>query len=83
MTIELPCKLGDEVWALKRCNHGYIPYQTIVSQMYFCDDMRLCIVAKNIARGEWGKVVFATKAEALAEMERRMSNEKATTQAHR
>ena len=72
MIIELPCKVGDEVWALKRCNSAYIPYQTIVSQMYFGDDMRLCIVAKNIARGEWGKAVFATQEEAEKEIERRL-----------
>lgn len=72
MIVELPCKVGDQVWALKRCNKEYyVPYQTVVSQMYFDDGMKLCIVAKNIARGEWGKTVFATKAEAEKEMERR------------
>ena len=70
MTVNLPCKLGDEVWAIKRCfDTYYLPYHTIVSEMYFVDDMRLCIVAKGIARGEWGKAVFGTEEEALASLE--------------
>lgn len=77
MTVDLPCKLGDEVWAIKRCFDVYNrPYKTVVKEMYFADDMRLCIVAKGICRGEWGKAVFATQEEAIAEIERRKNHEK-------
>ena len=49
-------------------------FQGIVSEMLFTQDMRLCIVVRFTARGEWGKVVFATEQEALAAIEERMKN---------
>jgi hypothetical protein len=65
MTVELPCKMGDHVWGIHKINyHKYVVQQGVVNQMYFGDDMRLCICIKNVCRGEWGKVVFATKEEA-------------------
>lgn len=68
----LPCKLGDRVWAI-RCYKGVLqPQEGIVNEMFFCDDMRLCIVVKHIARGEWGKTVFATEEEAQAAIRERM-----------
>lgn len=69
--VVLPCKMGDVVWGIKTFNRGMEPRQGIVNQMYFGEDMRLCICVKNTCRGEWGKAVFATKEEAMAEIERR------------
>ena len=63
--VEVPCKIGDEVWGLKKYRGRQIPKQGIVCQMYFGDDMRLCISVKNVCMGEWGKNVFATEEEAL------------------
>ena len=41
----------------------------------FCDDgINLVICVKHIARGLWGKTVFATKEEAEAEISRRKGN---------
>lgn len=65
--VALPCKMGDEVWGIRR-NGNF--YQKVmkgkVFQMFFGDDMRLCISVKNVCRGEWGKSVFATQEEAEA-----------------
>ena len=60
----LPCKLGDTAWGIKRCNLGNVVKQGAVYQMYFGEDMRLCICVKNVCRGEWGVNVFGTKEEA-------------------
>ena len=68
----LPCKMGDIVWGLKQYNHKLIVKQGTVHQMFFGEDMRLCVCVKNVCRGEWGQNVFATKEEAeaaLAKME--------------
>ena len=56
----LPCKVGDTVWAIRSYNPGKkVVVSGKVSEMYYIDEsMRLCIVVKGIARGEWGKVVF-------------------------
>lgn len=60
----LPCKLRDTAWGIKRCNLGNVVKQGEVYQMYFGEDMRLCICVKNVCRGEWGVNVFGTKEEA-------------------
>ena len=64
--VSVPCRMGDEVWGLKKYRSRLIPEEGVVYQMYFGDDMRLCICVKNVCRGEWGKNVFATKEEAEA-----------------
>lgn len=64
--VHLPCKIGDEVWGLKIYRNRRIATKGKVHQMYFGDDMRLCICVKNVCRGEWGVNVFATKEEAEA-----------------
>ena len=60
--LSLPCKVGDEVWAIRSySNSNKAIKKGIVSEMYYIDEsMRLCIVVKGVARGEWGKVVFPT-----------------------
>ena len=64
--VELPCRMGDIVWGIQKHIRGFQPKQGVVNQMYFGEDMQLCICVKNICRGEWGKKVFATKEEADA-----------------
>lgn len=59
--ITIPCKIGDTVWAIRDYNGVRIAKKGKVSEMYFIEGMRLCICVKQIARGEWGKIVFATK----------------------
>ena len=60
----LPCKLGDMAWGIKRLHLGNVVKQGEVYQMYFGEDMRLCICVKSVCRGEWGVNVFGTKEEA-------------------
>lgn len=71
----LPCKMGDVVWGIRRAyKNRYCVKQGVVNEMYFGEDMRLCICVENVCRGEWGKNVFATKEEAAAEIERRTAH---------
>ena len=72
--VELPCKIGDWVWAIRSYHGKKHPKRGIVSDMYFSQDMRLQIVVKHIARGEWGKTVFATDKEAYAAIGERKVN---------
>lgn len=64
--IPIPCKMGDEVWGLRKTRYSLRPEKGIVHHMYFGEDMRVCICVKNVCRGEWGKNVFATYEEAEA-----------------
>lgn len=64
--VPMPCKMGDEVWGLRKTRYSLSPEKGIVHHMYFGDDMRLCICVKNVCRGEWEKNVFATYEEAEA-----------------
>lgn len=73
-TVELPCKIGDVVWAIRDFMDHPRVLQGIVSEMLFTADMRLCIVVRFICRGEWGKVVFATEEEARQAIAERMKN---------
>ena len=60
----LPCKIGDVVWGIKKYNNGQKVKQGVVHQMFFGEDMRLCVCVKNVCRGEWGMNVFLTKDDA-------------------
>ena len=64
--IVVPCRIGDVVWAIRSFGGHKHPQRGIVSDMFFTKDMKLMIVVKYIARGEWGKTVFATEKEAYA-----------------
>lgn len=64
--VEVPCKIGDFVWAIRSFKGHKHPQRGIVSDMYFIKGMKLQIVVKYVARGEWGKTVFATDKEAYA-----------------
>lgn len=67
----LPCKIGDTVWAIRNYRGTLHPMKGFVSEMFYLNDMRLAIVVKCIARGFWGKDIFATYGECVAEIERR------------
>lgn len=57
--VPLPCKVGDEVWAIRPYRHTKVPVKGKVTEMYYIDEsMRLCIVVKGVSRGEWGKMIF-------------------------
>lgn len=73
--VEVPCKIGDFVWAIRSFNGHKHPQRGIVSDMYFTMDMKLQIVVKYVARGEWGKTVFATDKEAYAAIGERKDND--------
>lgn len=65
--IVLPCRLGDTVWGIQRYSAcGWKAKPGKVYQMYYGEDMRLCISVKRVCLGQWGKQVFATREEAEA-----------------
>jgi hypothetical protein len=64
LLLRLPCKVNDEVWAIRNYKGVTYAQKGFVNEMFFTKDMRLVIVVKNIARGEFGKKVFLTKEEA-------------------
>lgn len=61
--IELPCKIGDTVYGIRRYQDRIVKSGT-VSEMYFNQNMKLIIVIKNLCRGSWGENIFRTKEEA-------------------
>ena len=69
--VELPCRIGDTVWAIRSFHGIKSPQKGIVGDMFFTRDMELVIVVKYVARGKWGETVFATcedAANAIARM---------------
>lgn len=62
--LRLPCKIGDTVWAIRNYKGVKHPQKGVANEMFFTKSMRLLIVVKHIARGEWGKEIFATEEEA-------------------
>lgn len=60
---KLPCRIGDKVWAIRDYKGIKRATEGVVSEMYFIEKMTLTIVVKNVARGEWGKKIFATREE--------------------
>lgn len=69
--VVVPCKIGDFVWAIRSFKGHQHPQRGIVGDMFFTKDMKLMIVVKYVARGEWGKTVFATDKEAYAAIRER------------
>ena len=64
--IELPCKIGDTVYGIRRFHGDRIVKSGTVSEMYFNQNMKLIIVIKNLCRGSWGGNIFGTREEAEA-----------------
>ena len=69
--VVLPCKVGDTVWRIVRDGEPHITRDE-VRDMYFADDMTLCIelVGGRVTFTEkFGKTVFLTREEAERAME--------------
>jgi hypothetical protein len=70
MQLSIPCRIGDTVWAIRNYHSTKKIMSGKVSEMYFVgEEMKLCIVVHNIARGTWGKDVFSTYEEARKALE--------------
>lgn len=63
--VYVPCNIGDTVWAIRNYHGTKKVVSGKVSEMYFAEDMSICIVVKNVTRGRWGEKVFGTEEEAL------------------
>ena len=72
--VNMPCKVGDTVWCIQPRNEVRPILPGKVTEIYFVDDMKMGIVCKRICRGEWGRNIFATEAEARAALERWRNN---------
>lgn len=72
-----PCKIGDTAWAIRSFHGKDRAQEGIVSEIYYIRgtrpgaDMRLCVTVKHVARGEYGKTIFATREEAEAALLRK------------
>lgn len=71
--IELPCKIGDTVYGIRRYHDIRIVQSGIVSEMYFSQENRLIIVINHICRGYWGENIFGSFEEAKAALKERES----------
>lgn len=74
MTREIPCKIGDDVFAIQNFKGTKHIMKGKISEMFFVgEEMDLCIVVHNIRRGYWGKDIFDTyeKAEEYLNANRR------------
>lgn len=61
-SVNLPCKVGDEVWTYKTHRYTKVACKGKVTEIYFIDEsMQPCIVVKGVTRGAWGEKIFATK----------------------
>lgn len=70
MKVDIPCRIGDSVWAIRNYSGQNKIIQGKVSEMYFMDEsMRLVIVVKHVARGLWGKTIFGSYEEAKTYLE--------------
>lgn len=69
MAVNLPCKIGDTCWAIRRTQGGKRIFQTCVSEMYFDFHMNLIVVARRVCRGHIGKDIFLSFQEAHAFLE--------------
>lgn len=76
--IVLPCRIGDTVWAARIYYGKRVVKRGIVSEMGFTESMKLVITVKfenrYITRGLWGKDIFGSYEECVAEVERRAGN---------
>lgn len=71
-----PCKVGDEVWCVRNTKVYNKPVKGVVTEIYFRDNMDMCIVVRRLCRGRWGERVFATEQEAQAAIDRRVNDGK-------
>lgn len=71
--IELPCKIGDIAYGIRRYQGVRKVQSGVVSEMYFSQKNRLIIVIKHICRGYWGENIFGSQEEAEAALKERES----------
>ena len=71
--IELPCKIGDTVYGIRRYSGVRKVLSGIASEMYFSQKNRLIIVIKHIGRGYWGESIFGSFEEAETALKERES----------
>ena len=64
--IELPCKIGDTVYGIRRWHGTKIAKAGTVSEMFYTQEGKLMIVVKYVRRGHWGEKIFRTLEEAEA-----------------
>lgn len=64
--VELPCKIGDNAWVIRNVKGVEKAMLGVVAEMYFTKEMRLMVRVHGVGRGEVGKTVFLTFAEAMA-----------------
>ena len=70
MKIDIPCRVGDTVWAIFKGGGNKRPLQGKVRQIYFSGkDMVPAIRVNKICTGHWGKDVFLTEQEAWDRIE--------------
>lgn len=65
MLVDIPCKIGDEVWGIRNYQGVPHPQRGFVDEISFTKDMRLVIRLKHICIGEWGKKIFPTYEAAI------------------
>jgi len=66
MQVDIPCKIGDVAWGIRRYKGVPRAQKGFINEMFFTKDMKLMIVLNYICRGEWDKKVFSTEAECKA-----------------
>ena len=70
MKVDIPCRIGDSVWAIRNYSGQKKIIQGKVSEMYFVDEsMRLVISVKHVSRGLWGKTIFGSYENAKTYLE--------------
>lgn len=70
--MNIPCKIGDRVWAIRSFGGVWQVKSGRVSEMFYVgEEMKLCIVVWNLTRGQWGKKIFGTYEEAEKALEER------------
>lgn len=61
MKLDIPCKIGDDVFAIRSYKGNLKIEHGVVSEMFYVGkEMLLCIVVYHIMRGFWGKDIFDT-----------------------
>lgn len=60
-----PLRIGDCGWTYqKAANGGWRVVSGKVTEMYFVEDKRLCIVIRRLRHGEYGKDIFTCREDA-------------------
>lgn len=70
MLIDVPCKIGDMVYAIRNFNGVKMVRRGKVTHMVFVDEqMRLSITVDKTSRGQWGERVFPTYESACEKLQ--------------